>query len=170
MGQHRGVLEDAIDGFVQLGNNPVLLGCFLGVVACLIPGTLAGISITMNLSAVHRLVLNTGRPIIVWVVCLAVQWQSFKYLQLIGFIIMTLGVMIFSNILSIFACLSDKAKANDDANNDAAEVLPVDLHRSISNLNINAGDAVLVECDPENPAICNNLDENLDEFENLLEK
>ena len=30
MGQHRGVLEDAIDGFVQLGNNPALLGCYIG--------------------------------------------------------------------------------------------------------------------------------------------
>ena len=31
MGQHRGVIEDALDGFVQLGNNPALLGCFIGM-------------------------------------------------------------------------------------------------------------------------------------------
>ena len=30
MGQYRCVFEDAIDGFVQLGNNPTLLGCFIG--------------------------------------------------------------------------------------------------------------------------------------------
>ena len=74
---------------------------YLGVVACLIPGTLAGISITVKLSAVHRLVLNSGRPIIVWVISLALKWQDFNSLQLVGFIIMTVGVIIFNDILSI---------------------------------------------------------------------
>ena len=73
----------------------------IGVVACLIPGTLAGISITVKLSAVHRLVLNSGRPIIVWVISLALKWQDFNSLQLVGFIIMTVGVIIFNDILSI---------------------------------------------------------------------
>ena len=74
---------------------------YLGVVACLIPGTLAGISITVKLSAVHRLVLNSGRPIIVWVISLALKWQDFNSLQLVGFIIMTVGVIVFNDILSI---------------------------------------------------------------------
>ena len=34
MGQYRCVFEDAIDGFVQLGNNPILLGCFIGKYVC----------------------------------------------------------------------------------------------------------------------------------------
>ena len=79
----------------------LFLSYLLGVVACLIPGTLAGISITVKLSAVHRLVLNSGRPIIVWVISLALKWQDFNSLQLVGFIIMTVGVIIFNDILSI---------------------------------------------------------------------
>ena len=71
----------------------------LGVAASLVPGTLAGIYITVNLSAVNRLVINTGRPIIVWIVSLALQWQDFKILQLIGFLIMIIGVFTFGDVL-----------------------------------------------------------------------
>ena len=73
----------------------------LGVAASLVPGTLAGIYITVNLSAVNRLVINTGRPIIVWIVSLAFQWQEFKILQLIGFLIMIFGVFAFGNVLNL---------------------------------------------------------------------
>ena len=73
----------------------------LGVSASLVPGTLAGIYITVNLSAVNRLVINTGRPIIVWIVSLAFQWQEFKILQLIGFLIMIFGVFAFGNVLNL---------------------------------------------------------------------
>ena len=73
----------------------------LGVSASLVPGTLAGIYITVNLSAVNRLVINTGRPIIVWIVSLALQWQEFKILQLIGFLIMIIGVFTFGNVLDL---------------------------------------------------------------------
>ena len=70
-----------------------------GVAASLVPGTLAGIYITVNLSAVNRLVINTGRPIIVWIVSLALQWQDFKILQFIGFLIMIIGVFTFGDVL-----------------------------------------------------------------------
>ena len=73
----------------------------LGLSASLVPGTLAGIYITVNLSAVNRLVINTGRPIIVWIVSLAFQWQEFKILQLIGFLIMIFGVFAFGNVLNL---------------------------------------------------------------------
>ena len=75
------------------------MGSVLGVAASLVPGTLAGIYITLNLSALNRLVINTGRPIIVWIVSLALQWQDFKILQLIGFLIMIIGVFTFGDVL-----------------------------------------------------------------------
>ena len=72
----------------------------LGVAATLVPGTLAGIYITVKLSAVNRLVINTGRPIIVWIVSLVLQWQDFKILQLVGFLLMIIGVFAFGNVLN----------------------------------------------------------------------
>ena len=58
-----------------------------------------GISITRKLSAVHRLVLDSGRSIIVWAVSMILGWQQFQILQIVGFILMITGVLIFNNIL-----------------------------------------------------------------------
>ena len=58
-----------------------------------------GISITRKLSAVHRLVLDSGRSIIVWAVSMILGWQQFQILQIVGFILMITGVLIFNNLL-----------------------------------------------------------------------
>ena len=117
MEQVGGQLDDALDGFVQLGNNPILLTSFLLTTVALCFTLVAGINVTRKLSAVHRfnllyhmnithikfsilrLVINSGRSVIVWAISLAVGWQSFQPLQIVGFLIMSLGVLIFNDIL-----------------------------------------------------------------------
>ena len=44
----------------------------------------AGISVTKELSSTTRMVLDSGRTLIIWVVSLALQWQAFYPLQIIG--------------------------------------------------------------------------------------
>ena len=46
-----------------------------------------------------RLVINSGRSVIVWAISLAIGWQTFQPLQIVGFLIMSLGVLIFNDIL-----------------------------------------------------------------------
>ena len=117
MEQPGGQLDDGLDGFVQLGNNPILLTSFLLTTVALCFTLVAGINVTRKLSAVHRfdllcleiinqvkfsllrLVINSGRSVIVWAISLAVGWQSFQPLQIVGFLIMSLGVLIFNDIL-----------------------------------------------------------------------
>ena len=99
MDQPGGQLEDALDGFVQLGNNPVLLASFLCTSVALCFTLLAGIGVTRKLSAVHRLVLDSGRSVFIWAVSLIARWQIFQPLQIIGFLIMSVGVLIFNDIL-----------------------------------------------------------------------
>ena len=52
-----------------------------------------------NNSIILRLVINSGRSVIVWAISLAVGWQHFQPLQIVGFLIMSLGVFIFNDIL-----------------------------------------------------------------------
>jgi len=99
MGQPGGQLDDALDGFVQLGNNGTLLASFLLTTVALCFTLVAGINVTRKLSAVHRLVINSGRSVIVWAISLAIGWQCFQPLQILGFIIMSLGVLIFNDII-----------------------------------------------------------------------
>ncbi|KAF4525075.1 hypothetical protein B566_EDAN001989 [Ephemera danica] len=77
----RGALEDAIDGLVQLSNNPLLLCAFLGTVVSIAFFNFAGVSVTKELSATTRMVLDSVRTLVIWVVCLGLSWQMFHYLQ-----------------------------------------------------------------------------------------
>ena len=52
-----------------------------------------GVSITKYASATSRMVVDSIRTLVIWIFSLAVGWQEFQYLQVIGFAIMVAGTM-----------------------------------------------------------------------------
>lgn len=52
----------------------------------------AGISVTKELSSTTRMVLDSGRTVIIWAVSLALSWQKFYALQILGFVLLVIGV------------------------------------------------------------------------------
>ena len=60
---------------------------------------LASIGVMKQLSAVHAIVFNTSRSVIVWGFSLAMSWQAFQSLQVVGFLSIVLGVLVFNDIL-----------------------------------------------------------------------
>lgn len=97
----RHVLEDAYDGLYQLAHNPLLALAFSGTVISIAFFNFAGISVTKELSATTRMVLDSIRTIIIWGVSLAVGWQSFFLLQLFGFAILISGMCVYNDILIV---------------------------------------------------------------------
>ena len=71
----------------------------LGAIICLVITALAGFEIMRQLSAVHVVVFNTSRSIIVWLFSLAVSWQTFQVLQIVGFLVIVFGVLVFNDVL-----------------------------------------------------------------------
>ena len=51
------------------------------------------------MTATHRVVLDQGRTIIIWVVSLAAAWSEFNPIHLIGFFTLLFGIFLFNNIL-----------------------------------------------------------------------
>ena len=94
-------MEDAIDGFIQLGNNPILLICYIFGIVTLNLLCITGIAMTRNLSAVFRIVVDQGRPVLVWIVSISVPDfnQEIQPLQIVGFLIILLGILVFNDIL-----------------------------------------------------------------------
>ena len=72
---------------------------FSATIFILVTSALASIRIMRQLSAVHVVVFNTARSMIVWAFSLAVSWQTFQGLQIGGFLFIILGVMVFNDIL-----------------------------------------------------------------------
>lgn len=92
-------LEDALDAFVQLGNNWQLAFAFCGTMVSISFFNFAGISVTKEISATTRMVLDSVRTLVIYVVSLALGWQGFQYLQPIGFIILLVGMSVYNDVI-----------------------------------------------------------------------
>lgn len=94
-----GQLEDAIDGFIQIKNSwQVCLGV-IGTVLSISFFNFAGISVTKELSATTRMVLDSVRTLVIWLFSLAVRWQSFNWTQIVGFLVLILGMFLYNNVI-----------------------------------------------------------------------
>ncbi|XP_026280126.1 solute carrier family 35 member F6 [Frankliniella occidentalis] len=95
----RNVLEDTPDGLVQLFNNGLLLLAMFGTFVSIAFFNFAGVSVTKEMSATTRMVLDSVRTLVIWVIGLALEWQTFNYLQVIGFALLLVGMCLYNNVL-----------------------------------------------------------------------
>ncbi len=63
-----------------------------------------GVAVTKNASAAQRSTIDTSRTVLIWIFCLAVpmygeRQESFKVLQLFGFIFLVFGTLVYNEIL-----------------------------------------------------------------------
>lgn len=97
-GNPRQVLEDALDAFCQIGNKPLILLALLGNTVSIAFFNFAGISVTKEISATTRMVLDSLRTLVIWVVSLALGWEVFHGLQVLGFIVLLLGTALYNGL------------------------------------------------------------------------
>jgi uncharacterized membrane protein len=91
--------ENTLDAFTQLGENPVIVIAMAGNIGSIAFFNFFGISITRAMSASHRMVLDSVRTLVVWGASLAIGWEEFHWLQLVGFIVLTLGTAMYNEII-----------------------------------------------------------------------
>ncbi|MCJ8743963.1 hypothetical protein PDJAM_G00100810 [Pangasius djambal] len=94
----RQVLEDALDAFCQIGHKPLIVLALLGNTVSIAFFNFAGISVTKEISATTRMVLDSLRTLVIWVVSLALGWESFHGLQILGFLILLLGTALYNGL------------------------------------------------------------------------
>ncbi|XP_022700355.1 solute carrier family 35 member F6-like [Varroa jacobsoni] len=92
-------IEDTVDGIYQIYNSYQVAIGYFGTVLSISFYNFAGVSVTKELSATTRMVLDSLRAIFIWVFCLFAQWQNFTVLTIIGFAIMLIGMMLYNNVL-----------------------------------------------------------------------
>lgn len=95
----RGVMEDAIDAFYMIKNNHLLMVPISGTIVSIAFFNFAGISVTKEISATTRMVLDSVRTMVIWAVSLLIGWQSFHYLQVVGFVSLIFGMCVYNNII-----------------------------------------------------------------------
>ncbi|XP_057656732.1 solute carrier family 35 member F6 [Diorhabda carinulata] len=107
-------LEDVIDAFVQMGHSGKLTTAILGTIISIAFFNFAGISVTKELSATTRMVLDSVRTIFVWIFSIAFFHQDFHWLNLVGFVVLLSGMCIYNGItgypllLKIKSCICSR--------------------------------------------------------------
>ncbi|CAO2604082.1 Solute carrier family 35 member F6 [Lemmus lemmus] len=106
-GNPRGMLEDALDAFCQVGRQPLIALALLGNISSIAFFNFAGISVTKELSATTRMVLDSLRTVVIWALSLALGWEAFHPLQILGFLILLMGTALYNGLhRPLLACLS----------------------------------------------------------------
>ncbi|PMD34026.1 hypothetical protein L207DRAFT_132877 [Hyaloscypha variabilis F] len=58
-----------------------------------------GLSVTRNVSATARSTIDTCRTLFIWIVSLFLGWESFKWLQVLGFALLVYGTFLFNGLV-----------------------------------------------------------------------
>ncbi|OOF97097.1 hypothetical protein ASPCADRAFT_143240 [Aspergillus carbonarius ITEM 5010] len=98
---------DAKEGWSQVFNNrAIAMSSFLIMIS--IGGfNFFGLSVTRTVSATSRSTIDTCRTLFIWLVSLALGWETFKWLQVAGFALLVYGTFLFNDIVRppLKACL-----------------------------------------------------------------
>lgn len=94
-----GSLEDLVDALYQMKNNWQIMVAISGTVVSIAFFNFAGISVTKEISATSRMVLDSVRTMVIWAFSLLIGWQHFQLLQLLGFGALLFGMCLYNDIL-----------------------------------------------------------------------
>lgn len=94
-------IENTPDALHQIANNWRIPLAMAGNALSIAFFNFFGITVTQQLSASHRMVLDSVRTVLVWACSLCLGWESFHYLQLVGFFFLTLGTAGYNKIFRL---------------------------------------------------------------------
>ncbi|XP_061610621.1 solute carrier family 35 member F6 [Phyllopteryx taeniolatus] len=116
----RQVLEDALDAFCQIGFRPLIVLALLGNTVSIAFFNFAGISVTKEISATTRMVLDSLRTLVIWAVSLALGWEQFLGLQVLGFLVLLVGTALYNGlhrpVLARIPCCAGLAAVEEESN------------------------------------------------------
>ncbi|KAJ6258412.1 hypothetical protein Dda_6452 [Drechslerella dactyloides] len=112
----RGGYFDAAEGLREMGVGYVLFSSVL-IMISIGAFNFFGISVTRSVSATSRSTIDTCRTLFIWIVSLALGWERFLPLQLLGFGLLVYGTFLFNEIVQppMRACLPPRpAEAREE--------------------------------------------------------
>lgn len=87
---------DAVEGLKEITSYRAVAISSLAIMVSIGGFNFFGISVTRSISATARSVIDTCRTLFIWVFSLALHWESFKPLQIVGFALLVYGTFLFN--------------------------------------------------------------------------
>jgi len=74
-------VENTLHALREFSVSPYLVAAVIGNIVSIGFFNFFGISVTQSMSATHRMVLDSLRTLVIWVISLYLQWQTFNFVQ-----------------------------------------------------------------------------------------
>jgi hypothetical protein len=98
---------DAQEGYREVFSNRAIAVSSVLIMISIGGFNFFGLSVTRSISATSRSIIDTCRTLFIWIVSLGLGWESFKWLQVVGFALLVYGTFMFNDLVRppIKACL-----------------------------------------------------------------
>jgi len=90
---------DAVEGFREITQYREVSLSSVAIMISIGAFNYFGISVTRSISATARSIIDTCRTLFIWMVSLALHWESFKWLQIVGFSLLVYGTFLFNELI-----------------------------------------------------------------------
>lgn len=88
------------ESFSQLFGSREILTSSVFIMISIASFNFFGISLTNELSATARSTIDTCRTLSVWLLAILMGWESFHFLQFVGFVVLVFGTLCFNGVLN----------------------------------------------------------------------
>lgn len=90
---------DAREGYTQVLNDRLIAISSILIMISIGGFNFFGLSVTRSISATSRSIIDTCRTLFIWIVSLGLGWESFKWLQVVGFALLVYGTFLFNDLV-----------------------------------------------------------------------
>ncbi|KAJ4304693.1 hypothetical protein N0V90_000220 [Kalmusia sp. IMI 367209] len=90
---------NAREGLYQMTHYPAIAISSLLIMISIGGFNFFGLSVTRTVSATSRSTIDTCRTLFIWIVSLGLGWETFKWLQVVGFALLVYGTFVFNDLV-----------------------------------------------------------------------
>lgn len=106
-------IEDSNKAFEDIGKYPFILGMVISTIISIACFNVLGVSITKYASAANRATVDSSRTLFIWCFQMGMGKETFKWLELVGFILLIGGTFVYNEIV-ILPCSLMKDYTKDE--------------------------------------------------------
>lgn len=92
---------DAVEGWRQMSSYPTIALSSVLIMISIGGFNFFGLSVTRTVSSTSRSTIDTCRTLFIWIVSLGLGWETFKWLQIVGFVLLVYGTFLFNDIVGV---------------------------------------------------------------------
>ncbi|KAJ5852124.1 uncharacterized protein N7529_011509 [Penicillium soppii] len=106
---------DIAEGWREVTSNRAIAMASLLIMVSIGGFNFFGLSVTRTVSATSRSTIDTCRTLFIWLVSLGLGWETFKWLQVVGFGLLVYGTFLFNDIIQppLKACLPSERREGE---------------------------------------------------------